>query len=116
MKITAQPSTASACERNWSTYSFIHSKRRNKLAPERAADLVYVFSNARVVRSSGMPEQAIPWTAPSEDGSDSDNGEDSELGDSIQGDEAVEVSEDSDDGEDSSESEDGYESGSRDSP
>lgn len=43
MRILAQPSSASSCERNWSTYDFIHNKRRNKLTLARADDLVYVL-------------------------------------------------------------------------
>lgn len=49
-KILAQCSSACSCERNWSTYGFIHSKLRNRLRPERARDLVYVFSNLRLLK------------------------------------------------------------------
>ena len=35
------------CERNWSAFDFIHSKKRNKLSPAKAEELVYVFSNLR---------------------------------------------------------------------
>ncbi len=34
--VLSQCSAASACERNWSTYDFIHSKKRNRLTPQRA--------------------------------------------------------------------------------
>ena len=50
MKVLAQPLSACACERNWSTFSFIHSKRRNRLTTDRASALVYVFSNLRMLR------------------------------------------------------------------
>jgi hypothetical protein len=43
-KLLGQPSSSSCCERNWSTYSFIHSIKRNKLTPQRAEDLVYVHN------------------------------------------------------------------------
>ncbi len=36
---------ALACERNWSTFEFIHSKKRNRLTSERVADLVFLFSS-----------------------------------------------------------------------
>ena len=49
LKLLVQPSSSSCCERNWSTYSFIHSKRRNKLNPSRAEDLVYVHTNLRLL-------------------------------------------------------------------
>jgi hypothetical protein len=47
MKLLSQPASSSCCERNWSTYSFIHSVTRNALTPERAEDLVFVHSNLR---------------------------------------------------------------------
>jgi len=37
------------CERNLSTYSFIHSLKRNKLDPKRVEDLVYVHTNLRLL-------------------------------------------------------------------
>ncbi|WOH02245.1 hypothetical protein DCAR_0521634 [Daucus carota subsp. sativus] len=36
-------------EKNWSTYSFIHSIKRNKILPTRAEDLVYVHTNLRLL-------------------------------------------------------------------
>jgi hypothetical protein len=36
--------TLSAAERNWSTYSFIHSIKRNRLSSKRAEKLVAVHS------------------------------------------------------------------------
>ncbi|XP_026383788.1 uncharacterized protein LOC113279302 [Papaver somniferum] len=41
----AQPSSSSCCERNWSTFGFINSLKRNKITPKRGEDLVYVHSN-----------------------------------------------------------------------
>ncbi|WVZ88415.1 hypothetical protein U9M48_034941 [Paspalum notatum var. saurae] len=49
LKLLNQPASSSCCERNWSTYSFIHSMKRNKLAPERAEDLVFVHNNLRLL-------------------------------------------------------------------
>jgi hypothetical protein len=40
-KLLVQPCSSSCCERNWSTYSFIHSLRRNKMTPTHAQDLVF---------------------------------------------------------------------------
>ncbi|XP_077239687.1 uncharacterized protein LOC143880580 [Tasmannia lanceolata] len=45
LKILMQPSSSSCAERNWSTYSFVHSLKRNKMTPQRAEDLVFVHSN-----------------------------------------------------------------------
>ncbi|XP_061347130.1 uncharacterized protein LOC133292709 [Gastrolobium bilobum] len=49
LKLTAQPSSSSCAERNWSTYSFVHSMKRNKMDPKRAEDLVYIHSNLRLL-------------------------------------------------------------------
>jgi hypothetical protein len=34
IKLISQPASSSCCERNWSTYSFIHSVKRNALTVE----------------------------------------------------------------------------------
>lgn len=49
LKLVNQPASFSCCERNWSTYSFINSMKRNKLTPERAEDLVFVHNNLRLL-------------------------------------------------------------------
>jgi len=49
LKLLAQPSSSSCAERNWSTYSFIHSLKRNRLNPKRAEDLVFVHTNLRLL-------------------------------------------------------------------
>ncbi|KAH1256694.1 hypothetical protein GmHk_03G006797 [Glycine max] len=49
LKLLAQPCSSLCCETNWSTYSFIHSLKRNKMTPHRAEDLVFVHSNLRLL-------------------------------------------------------------------
>ncbi|XP_030945945.1 uncharacterized protein LOC115970452 [Quercus lobata] len=49
LKLLRQPCSSSCAERNWSTYKFIHSLKRNKMAPARVEDLVYVHSNLRLL-------------------------------------------------------------------
>ncbi|WCJ24889.1 hypothetical protein M5689_006814 [Euphorbia peplus] len=49
IKLVGQPASSSCCERNWSTYSFINSMRRNKITPKRAEDLVFVHTNLRLL-------------------------------------------------------------------
>ena len=39
---------SSPCERNWSTFSLIHTQRRNRLGYERLQKLVFVHYNARL--------------------------------------------------------------------
>jgi hypothetical protein len=41
---------ASASERNWSIFSYIHSKSRNRLYNNRVEQLVFVYSNLRLLR------------------------------------------------------------------
>ncbi|KAK9048331.1 hypothetical protein SSX86_032706 [Deinandra increscens subsp. villosa] len=48
-KILSQPISSSSAERNWSTYSYIHSVKRNRLNCKRADNLVYVHSNIRLI-------------------------------------------------------------------
>ncbi|GKC11047.1 putative hAT dimerization domain, ribonuclease H-like superfamily protein [Tanacetum coccineum] len=48
-KVLSQPVSSSSAERNWSTYSFIHSIKRNRLNTKRADKLVFVHSNIRLI-------------------------------------------------------------------
>ncbi|XP_077210351.1 uncharacterized protein LOC143845833 [Tasmannia lanceolata] len=57
LKLLMQPSSSSCAERNWSTYSFVHSLRKNKITPQRAQDLVFVHSNLRLL-SRRSPQYA----------------------------------------------------------
>ncbi|KAG6520646.1 hypothetical protein ZIOFF_017705 [Zingiber officinale] len=52
LKLLGHPSSSCCCERNWSTYNFIHSLKRNKITPQRAEDLVYVHYNLRLLSRS----------------------------------------------------------------
>ena len=47
-RVLAQTCSASGCERNWSTFNLIHSKRRNRLGSQRLNDLVFVHYNMRL--------------------------------------------------------------------
>ncbi|XP_023929253.2 uncharacterized protein LOC112040599 [Quercus suber] len=49
LKLLGQPCSSSCVERNWSIYKFIHSLKRNKMTLVRAEDLVYVYSNLRLL-------------------------------------------------------------------
>jgi hypothetical protein len=62
-KVLSQPTSACSCERNWSSYDYIHNTRRNRLTAERARDLVYVFTNGRLVEKIGKDDgaQFIDW-------------------------------------------------------
>ncbi|XP_073015757.1 uncharacterized protein [Primulina eburnea] len=47
-KVLSQTCSSSGCERNWSTWSLIHTKLRNRLAVEKLHKLVYVHYNMRL--------------------------------------------------------------------
>ncbi|KAF2315478.1 hypothetical protein GH714_039842 [Hevea brasiliensis] len=47
-KILSQPISSSSAERNWSTYSYIHNVKRNRLNCTRADKLVFIHSNIRL--------------------------------------------------------------------
>ncbi|KAL8488654.1 hypothetical protein ACS0TY_024813 [Phlomoides rotata] len=49
VRLLGQVSFPCYYERNWSTYSFIHSTKRNHITPEHGEDLVYVHSNLRLL-------------------------------------------------------------------
>jgi hypothetical protein len=54
-RLLSQVASSSSTERNWSTYGFIHSVKRNRLGAGKAEDLVYVHSNLRLL-SHSTPE------------------------------------------------------------
>jgi hypothetical protein len=49
VKVLSQVVNTSSAERCWSTYSFIHSVKRNSLNADRAKNLVYVHYNLRLL-------------------------------------------------------------------
>ena len=62
--ILSQTSSTSACERNWSAFSHIHSKRRNRLLSRKLGDLVYVRSNLQLALSNVAKDEtnsSTPW-------------------------------------------------------
>ncbi|XP_042483006.1 uncharacterized protein LOC122063348 [Macadamia integrifolia] len=45
-RILSQPCSSSPCERNWSAWDTVQTKKRNRLAPEMLEDLVYIRMNS----------------------------------------------------------------------
>jgi hypothetical protein len=84
VRVLACVSSSSACERNWSDYGFIHSKKRNKLSAEKSEQLVYVYSNSRLLQRGGDSHAGrvqFPWlkdggASSSEEGSSDGEGSD----------------------------------------
>ena len=56
-RILAQTLSSSSCERNWSSYSFVHNKVRNRLLPQRANDLVYVYTNSKLLANGKLTDE-----------------------------------------------------------
>ena len=80
--ILAQVCSASACERNWSKYSFVHNKERNRLKHSHTMDLVYIYTNSRLLRHCRGPT-LVQWyglnmvhSDDDLDGDDQDNNKD----------------------------------------
>ncbi|KAL4633165.1 hypothetical protein ACB092_04G102500 [Castanea dentata] len=48
IRILSQTAASSGCERNWSVFEQMHSKRRNRFEHQRLNDLVYVHYNYRL--------------------------------------------------------------------
>ncbi|XP_057452320.1 uncharacterized protein LOC130744147 [Lotus japonicus] len=48
IKVLSQTTSASNCERNWSTFSYIHTKTRNRLKYQRLQKLVFTFYNMKL--------------------------------------------------------------------
>ncbi|KAG8661099.1 hypothetical protein MANES_02G210140v8 [Manihot esculenta] len=48
IKVLSQTTSASNCERNWSTFSLIHTKTRNRLKYQKLHALVFVHYNMRL--------------------------------------------------------------------
>jgi hypothetical protein len=48
IRILTIPSSSAASERNWSNFSYIQDKKRNRLTDERLLKLVYIYSNYKL--------------------------------------------------------------------
>ncbi|CAO2171413.1 unnamed protein product [Urochloa humidicola] len=48
LRVLSQTCSASGCERNWSLFEHVHSKKRNRLEHQRLNDIVYVHCNLRL--------------------------------------------------------------------
>jgi len=61
IRVLSMVSSAGSSERVWSTYDFVHSKKRNRLDPDRAGDLVYVHKNRRLHKRAKKSEPFAEW-------------------------------------------------------
>ena len=49
VRVLSVAASSGSCERNWSSFNFVHTKKRNRLSVQRAANLVYVYCNMRLM-------------------------------------------------------------------
>ncbi|CAN1153292.1 hypothetical protein LINPERPRIM_LOCUS14603, partial [Linum perenne] len=49
IRVLSLTTSAFGCERNWSIFEMVHSKRRNKLMQQKMNDLVFVKYNSRLI-------------------------------------------------------------------
>ncbi|CAN1319855.1 hypothetical protein LINPERPRIM_LOCUS31442 [Linum perenne] len=49
IRVLSLTTSASGCERNWSIFEMVHSKRRNTVMQQKMNDLVYVNFNSRLI-------------------------------------------------------------------
>eukprot|EP00918_Siedleckia_nematoides_P030617 GHVU01066326.1.p1 GENE.GHVU01066326.1~~GHVU01066326.1.p1 ORF type:complete len:452 (+),score=49.92 GHVU01066326.1:1631-2986(+) len=69
-RVLSVPIAASACERNWSLYSFVMSRRRLCMGADTARKLVIVLSNRIAldnIRNPRKQHDRDPWEPPHED-------------------------------------------------
>ena len=55
-QILAQ-TVSTSYKRNWSSYSFVRDRKRNRLLPKRADDLVFVYTNSRLLVTSKLTDE-----------------------------------------------------------
>lgn len=74
MRVLGLTCSASACERNWSTFNQVHTKRRNRLTTIKLNKLVYIMYNRRLkqkyLKKQSQSEKEDPLiveNAPSDD-------------------------------------------------
>ncbi|GLJ20490.1 hypothetical protein SUGI_0372930 [Cryptomeria japonica] len=62
IRILSQGASSPACERNWSCFDHIHSKKRNKLLTRKLGDLVYVRSNLKLLMNKSAKNTSLEQT------------------------------------------------------
>ncbi|CAN0899470.1 hypothetical protein LINGRAHAP2_LOCUS20295 [Linum grandiflorum] len=51
--------SASGCERNWSVFERVHTKKRNRLLQKKMNDIVYVMYNSKLLRRQAKTIERI---------------------------------------------------------
>ena len=64
LRVHSTPTVASAAERNWSMFCFVHSKSRNRLYGHKVKKLVCIYQNMRLLRKNRDPAFREPCGLP----------------------------------------------------
>jgi hypothetical protein len=64
--------TSSSCDRNWNSYSFVYNKSRNRLQLKWTEDLVYIYTNSRLM-ARGKEKDKKKWYVDNVDLEDSNS-------------------------------------------
>ncbi|CAI0400474.1 unnamed protein product, partial [Linum tenue] len=59
IRVLSLTCSASGCERNWSVFERIHTKKRNCLLQKKMNDLVYVMYNSKLMRRQSKKIERI---------------------------------------------------------
>ena len=49
VRVLSVAASSGSCECNWLSFNFVHTKKRNRLSVQQAADLVYIYCNMRLM-------------------------------------------------------------------
>jgi len=60
VRVLSQVSSASACERNWSTFEFIHTKKRNRLKCKKV-NFIYLFNLQLIIKHYQNLAYSVVW-------------------------------------------------------
>ncbi|XP_047163320.1 uncharacterized protein LOC124833007 [Vigna umbellata] len=61
IRILSLTCSSSGCERNWSSFEMVHTKRRNRLHQKKMNDLVYVMYNSKLKSRQIRKTIALPF-------------------------------------------------------
>ncbi|RZB42462.1 hypothetical protein D0Y65_053162 [Glycine soja] len=61
IRVLSLTCSSSGCERNWSSFEMVHTKRRNRLHQKKMNDLVYVMYNLKLKSRQTRKTVALPF-------------------------------------------------------
>ncbi|CAM8913918.1 unnamed protein product [Rhodiola kirilowii] len=61
IRILSLTCSSSGCERNWSAFEMVHTKKRNRLHQQRMNDLVYVMANMKLTKKETRKKEPLEF-------------------------------------------------------